>query len=265
LGCFFAALGEYAHLFQNSVKLHNPLTPFFYLSLLTEKVTHFRSVARFVWPFWLIVYLGLGYVAGKFLSQAGNWRKAIVVALLLLGALDAWDMAQYLRQQAKTNPFREASTQTELASLLAKVDPADYQAILPLHYFHVGSENYELTIDPEPAWMRKSLQVSVLSGLPLMATVSSRTPISPTRQLFEFVETGALGPDLRRELPPQPILVLLSEDSLHWSMPPDAKWSRARKTFFAGKILPDREQLVLLAREGKLALYRWEAGGWGKE
>ncbi|MEM7657830.1 MAG: hypothetical protein AAF399_17020 [Bacteroidota bacterium] len=259
VGCFLAGLGEYAQLFQGTVKLHNPLTPFFYLSLITEKATHFRAVARFVWPFVLLNPFLVGYLMSKFL--AGNsaiWKTGLVSLLVILGSIDAANMMVQLRQKAVPNPFARAQLQASVAPLFEGINAEAYQAILPLPYFHVGTENYDLTIDPQPDWMRLSMQAAVETGLPLMSSVASRTPISHTEALFEMVQRQEVGDSLSKHLTEQPILLLVSQDDLHWRMPPDAQYEPARSVFSAGKKWSQLPHLELLAQHDKVSLYRWD-------
>lgn len=259
LGCWFTALGEYAQLADGVIKFDNPLTPFFYVSLLTDKVSHFRCMARFNWMFFLCLSLVFGYGLDKlFAGEKGKWVVWLIGILLLLGGIDALDMARHSRQSAAPNPLTNAESLSSIENLLQDVNPAEYQAILPYPYFHVGSEEYSLTIDPTSPWARSVFQLSTLTDLPLMSCVMSRTPPEQARLLLAFSAGEGPIPEFWDNLPPEPILVFVNEDEQQWRQVPTEEREPARRNFLAGKSMPQRMQMRLLSREGSLALYHWD-------
>lgn len=258
LVCWFTALGEYAILFQGNLRLHNPLSPFFYLSLLTDKATHFRCIARFNWVFFLTTYLVLIYAWGKLLgTNPARWKQGIIALLLLLAAIDATDMARNVHQNARPDPLTNAALQTELRSIFQDVNLEEYQALMPLPYYHAGSEDYTLTIDPVTPWATMILQASAMTDLPMMSAGLSRIPISHTRQLLQFAAGEGASPELASRLQSKPILVLYSTDESHWQQVPPPEREPARSTLLAGKELPQRMQMELIRESGSLKLYRW--------
>lgn len=258
LGCWFTALGEYAILFQGNLRLHNPLSPFFYLSLLTDKATHFRCIARFNWAFFLTTYLVLIYAWGKLLgTNPARWKQGILSLLILLAAIDATDMARNVYQNARPDPLTHAILQAELSSVFQGIDLAEYQALMPLPYYHAGSEDYTLTIDPITPWATMILQASAMTDLPMMSAGLSRIPISHTRQLLQFAAGEGASPELASRLQNKPILVLYSADESHWQQVPPPEREPARSTLLAGKELPQRMHMELLREAGSLKLYRW--------
>jgi hypothetical protein len=61
---------------------------------------------------------------------------------------------------------------------IKKINPQDYQAIIPLPYFHVGSEN--IWIDGTDEVKQNAMLVSLKTGLPITGVELSRTSISQT-------------------------------------------------------------------------------------
>jgi hypothetical protein len=91
------------------------------------------------------------------------------------------------------------------------IRPGDYQAIIPLPYFHAGSEN--IWIDGGKEVVRTTMAVSLKTGLPTTGVLLSRTSISQTYQNFalhteplERLEFPDYLPDER------PFLILLLND-----------------------------------------------------
>ncbi len=61
---------------------------------------------------------------------------------------------------------------------LNKINPNQYQAIIPLPYFHVGSEN--LWLEPNSDILKNTFIVSLKTGLPTTGVAMSRTSLSQT-------------------------------------------------------------------------------------
>ena len=60
------SLGEYARLFNATVNFDNILNPFYLLSRISERFTHFRCIARFNWIFFWGINLGIAFLIGQY-------------------------------------------------------------------------------------------------------------------------------------------------------------------------------------------------------
>ena len=65
------------------------------------------------------------------------------------------------------------------------INVANYQAIIPLPYTHIGSEN--VWIAPQSDMMKNVLTISLKTGLPTMAVTMSRTSLSQTYKNIPLV------------------------------------------------------------------------------
>jgi hypothetical protein len=121
---------------------------------------------------------------------------------------------------------------------ISTIHPENYQAVLPLPYFHVGSEN--VWLESKCDMMRQSLIVSLKSGLPSMGVALSRTSISQTYKSLELACIPVSSYRIEKDLPNQkPLLLmvdncnelnvseknLLSQASLVWQGPKFAMYS----------------------------------------
>ncbi|MEM7368273.1 MAG: hypothetical protein AAF587_06695 [Bacteroidota bacterium] len=259
LGCWFTALGEYAQLADGLIKFDNPLTPFFYVSLLTDKVSHFRCMARFNWMFYLSLSLVFAFGLDKlYAANKGKWTAYFMGILLLFGLIDAFDMAKHTRTSAAPNPLTNPERLHIVADLLEDIPIDQYQAILPYPYYHVGSEEYSLTVDPTSPWARRVFQLSSLTGLPLMSSILSRTPPDQARLLLAFSAGEGPIPEFWSELTPEPILVFFNDDEREWVQVPTEDRQPARRSFLSGKSMPQRMEMRLLKQQGSLSLYHWD-------
>lgn len=241
--------------------LHNYLSVFYHLDRIAPNASHFRAVARFSWPFFWAVHLLL-LIGLDYWLHAGRtaWRWVAVPALVLLAWLDTRDALKHYRHAFVPNSLSNPALQPELTQLLQGVNPADYQAILPIPYFHLGAEAAGLTIDDADTQSRHSFALALRTGLPLLASKMSRTPPEQARQLLRLLQPGGPVPALRARLAGRPILVFYDDafyrtDSTLAVNQPSPE---ARRIVRDGKAFIQRHQLPLLGQAGTLRLYRWD-------
>lgn len=91
------------------------------------------------------------------------------------------------------------------------VSPSDFQAILPLPWFHVGSEN--IWIDGSEEGKETAMVASLKTGLPLAAAMLSRTSLSQTFMSHALLLEPLQRLELADYLPAEkPLLVLVMKD-----------------------------------------------------
>ncbi|MCA8832685.1 hypothetical protein [Hymenobacter pini] len=257
LGTEYAVAND-QYIFQNY------FSAFYYLQKITKVVTHFRAVARFSWPFFWAVNL-LVLVAVDFWLRRSKWKGRWVVALGLvtLALLDTRDTLKHYRKSLLPNLLTNEQTFPELQPLLRGLQPAQYQAILPVPFFHVGSENLELTVDDDNAHSLHAYELALRTNLPLMASKLSRTPEEHVKQLRSIFDAQGPIPQLRQQLRQagKPVLVLLDE-RFYTGADTTFKYQQhnplAEQLIQSGATLPQRLQLTPLASSGTLRLYRWD-------
>ena len=241
----------------------NYFSAFYYLQKLTAAVTHFRAVARFSWPFFwavnLLVLAGLDFWL-RFSRWPGRW--AVVVALVALALLDTRDTVKHYRKSLLPNVLTNEKEFPELQPLLQQVQPGQYQAILPVPFFHVGSEDMALTVDDDNAHSLHAYQLALHTNLPLMASKLSRTPQAHIQQLRSIFSPQGPTPELRQQLRAagKPILVLFDQSYYNGTNLLSSQQTnpQARQLIEAGAGLPAQQQLTLVAEAGNLRLYRWD-------
>ncbi|MCC3155939.1 hypothetical protein LJ737_01730 [Hymenobacter sp. 15J16-1T3B] len=257
-----AALGTRISLNPDgTLVLNNYLSVFYHLDRLVPNATHFRAVARFSWPFFwalhLLLLVGLDYWLR---TGRSGWRWAAVPVLVLLAWLDTRDALKHYRHATVPNTISNPRFQPELTQMLTQVNTAEYQAILPIPYFHVGSEGQGLTIDDADAQSRHAYFLALRTGLPLLASKMSRTPHEQARQLLSLLQPGGPVPALKARLAGRPILVLYDDafyrgDSTLAANQPEPE---PRRIVRDGAAFIARHRMPLLAQAGTLRLYRWE-------
>ena len=147
-----------------------------------------RAVGRFVFPFYYTMTITAFYFLWRWYRSSGwKYRTWPLVAILLFTGYEAV-ISIYKRPQMHNNLISwhsELYNHTPGHEWLHRHDFSRYQAILPLPYFHVGSENYWMG-DRSPV-QSESYAAAIGTGLPLSAVMLSRTSISQTLMSLDLV------------------------------------------------------------------------------
>ncbi|UYZ61415.1 hypothetical protein [Hymenobacter weizhouensis] len=260
------ALGETYLLDNDAYVLHNYTNPFLWLRKITDRVTQFRALGRFVWPFWWAVLLGVAWYVAQWRRHPHlRWALPVLAALLVIDTKDAMrfyrDNTQRDNLLAPGNPAAAPMRQ-----FLGWIDFRQYQAVLPFPLYHVGSEgtpNY--TIDPDDPHCNRTYQLSRITGLPMMTHKAARTPPAHAAQIVSLPQAGGPPPELLRRLDQRPILVFV-----------DSAYYNGQNNHFR-ELLKERPHLLALfertddfiqeqrlkriRRQGTWSLYEWYPHG----
>lgn len=141
-----------------------------------------RALARFSWLFFyllnIIVFAAL-YFRAFHEGKKWLWKIAATLALILLytdGFYNVRNVAHVVKNRIPA--LEDKENQTEANLWVHQVQPENYQAIIPLPYFHVGSEN--IWIEGTHGIKEATMIASLKTGLPTTGVELSRTSISQT-------------------------------------------------------------------------------------
>ena len=256
---FCVALMIYLFVARYSVTIVNILNPFLYVHFFTNRVEQFRCLSRFSWPFFWAFYIWIMFTVIQLYSQSGKKIKGIILILfILVGSVEIRDYIAECRHEANnTNLF----SQQQLKNFNSlKIDFKQYQAILPIPYYIVGSEDYPHTIDDNNAWSTYTMQLSLYSHLPLMSCKMSRTPPAFSIALLDLVCNDILQPVLKNKLNDKPILIPLEKTLINDPQQIDILSSGRplTKIYYAKAIgFVARHHLSPIDSMGNLIFYSW--------
>jgi len=176
----------------------------------------FRSVGRFTWIFFYILNIIVVYRLYKVVQEKKNISY---VVMIVITTLLFTDMYYFIRETQVLYNNKIAALEDDSNSLpenawLKNFNPKMYQAILPLPYFHNGSENLcRVAIDPEI--VRCSYIVSLKTGLPMMGVTSARVSLGQTRKLVPIVLEAIRPIPVLKDLPDhRPLLIIVRKEML---------------------------------------------------
>ncbi len=176
----------------------------------------FRGLGRFTWAFFYVANVLAFYVIWHkslyfkgFSGKRYPWFRWVIVALPLV--LLGYEALTY--QKIKKLALRENLALREVFGKdpdhwLNKVDFKQFQALLPLPYYHVGSEN--IWLDFEFPHYTKIQATALQTGVPDMGVNMSRTPIGEMVRSVQLVNTPGQIPEILNDLPNnQPIALMI--------------------------------------------------------
>lgn len=172
-------------------------------------IQQLRALSRFSWLFFYLINILVFYSLYQWMGKRALNKVLAGLALIFLfydGYLNVKVYAAIMNNRVSELEDRTNSTpENEWVSLIQK---DDYQAVLPLPYFHVGSEN--VWLEPKCEILRQSFIVSLKSGLPSMGVMLSRTSLSQTYKSLALVCTPVESFRILKDLPNQkPLLVMV--------------------------------------------------------
>jgi len=170
----------------------------------------FRVPGRFIIPFYYVMTITAFYLLWQWFSKS-QWKgKVILLAVALL--FTAFESIMHVR--ARPREFRHIfETLNDWDNTLPRDNWVKlnnwngYQALMPLPFFHVGSENYWLG-DRSPALVPAFIS-AIKTGLPLNAVMLSRTSISQSLYNIDLVKEPYHEYEVLKFLPNEKPFLLL--------------------------------------------------------
>jgi hypothetical protein len=147
-----------------------------------------RALSRFSWLFFYVVNVLVFYQLYVWFS---NRRNSVCIAVLLVafGFLfvdGIYNLKATAPRLDNAKPLlADRNNQLPENKWVGRFDVSRFQAILPLPYFHVGSEN--IWIEPGFNSLENTLIASIKTHLPTTAVMMGRTSISQTYRNYALV------------------------------------------------------------------------------
>ncbi|MBK7869698.1 MAG: hypothetical protein IPJ74_02945 [Saprospiraceae bacterium] len=171
----------------------------------------FRGLGRFAWAF----YFGWNIIVWYSLYQlAANAKKIWIKGLILVPALSllAYESFHFAKASYfspwKDERLIKSRFETSENYWFKNIDIDRYQAVLPIPYYHIGSENFEF--GPLGDQLRFSLIPGWHFGIPNLGVFLSRNSYSQTLEHLPLALYPYRPVDLLSRLPNQkPLLVVI--------------------------------------------------------
>ena len=142
-----------------------------------------RGIGRFAWVFFYLINIVSAYLIWKWATTPV--KKIFLWALILMFCYDAYLNARF-QQSAINNKVPELIDRDNLSpenDWVKHIHPEKYQAIIPIPYFDIGSENIWITSSCDD--IGSAFIASLKTGLPSTGILFSRTSLSQSYKNLE--------------------------------------------------------------------------------
>lgn len=180
----------------------------------------FRGLGRFTWTFYYVINILAFYALWNwsvrfsgFKGGRAKWfRWIIALAPVLVLCLEAYTFQQLRPWVSLPNFGKRAIAAPTPDHWLNTVDFSKYQALLPLPYYHIGSENIWKEVNYEH--FIRTQTTAIHTGVPDMGVNLSRTSLSQTITSMQFILEPGVMPAILQDLPNnRPIAILVHPPS----------------------------------------------------
>jgi hypothetical protein len=202
----------------------------------------FRAPGRFAWVFYYVIgVFTVSYCSALYHGiRSAAAKKTITVVLIAAASLWTTECIHRLKDY---NRWSHAALQNymlyaeqDMQTLLSKTGryANEFQCLLTLPYFHVGSEKFSIENNRSAFYAMKA---SVQFGLPLMNVMMSRTSLQQSCDAVQLFSDSLIQKNIIHGLADSPLLVLTVQQNLN-----------EQEKLFLNKA-------ILLISDGDFALY----------
>lgn len=184
-------------------------------------VKQFRSLGRFAWPFYYVAGAYTAYALYRFWRYVRRRRVPVLAwagaVLLLVWGAEAWinvaHQARLVREGNVAAAFLDPATSVTRRLGWGPRQVRDFQAILPLPFFTMGSDKVVLRGSERSLY--QAYKTSLVTGLPLFASYMPRASVGQSMAHAQLLSSPLIAKSLLARLPSaKPILLLVAPDAL---------------------------------------------------
>lgn len=176
----------------------------------TGPIRQFRGIGRFSWLFFYIINIVAVYLIFSFLkNKKATYKNAALTICFLILSLDIYSN---LKANKKESFTQSLFVKQNFWKEFKDIKSTNYQAIIPLPYFHVGSEN--VSLDPNSSIKEYVFSISYFTGLPITAVNLSRTSLSQTFENLAFISEPYKPLRYLKNCNKKPFLVIVRTNEL---------------------------------------------------
>jgi hypothetical protein len=177
----------------------------------------FRGLGRFTWSYYYVINLIAFYVIWNysvrfkgFKDGKARWfRWVIALAPVAVLAYEGYQLQTLRKLALSPNPILRSIAAPTPDHWLNKVDFSKYQALMPIPYNHIGSENIWLDID---YYLYHKMYITTYhTGVPDMGVNMSRTPVNQMVKSVQLTLEPCEPPLILEDFPDNRPIALMIE------------------------------------------------------
>lgn len=181
---------------------------------LFPPIKQFRSLGRFTWAFyyvWCVFgFYGIYVLRRAFIQKGRKIASLVILIPILVFATEAFFYQLPVRRKIMEATERRAlakAAEEPILSIFDKVNTAEYDALLILPYLHIGSENLFAS---DSLTLQILFPAAMKTGLPLLNGMMSRTSISQSWKMMQWLGRATGTSEILAELPAHARILVFS-------------------------------------------------------
>lgn len=185
-------------------------------------IKKFRGTGRFAWVFYYVITVTSVYGLHYLYQNPGLSRlprqilKGLVVVLLFAYIAEGWSYHEEVAGEYGLYPnhFSTIHLSDDYQAGLAVIERSDYQAILPLPFYHKGSENF--AVEGTDRILQASMTLAYHTRLPLWGNYATHTSIPESKKSMQTLSPGYYKKAIQSDIPSdKDVLVVYSKEALN--------------------------------------------------
>jgi hypothetical protein len=205
-------------------------------------IKQFRCLGRFAWAFYYVINIFsvyLIYRVYRFLKikSLTAFANTLVFLTFLFYIVESIPYHKEVSAQISEaeNIFISNKLPDTYKEILSKIEKDKFQAILPLPFYHIGSENFGS--EGSEKSKKASQVISYYSGIPLISASLARTSIPESKNIFQLFSPEHYEKAIEKDFPNNKnLLILYTKEELE----EEQKWVLNK-----ANILFENEEFVL--------------------
>ena len=185
-----------------------------------EIIKQFRAIGRFAWVFYFVIAIISVYFTNKlFYNYLGQGKKLLAWSLLIMVPLIIFSEGIYYHIETSNNITKTPNLfdinqlDASMKANLKLIDVNKYQAIIPLPFFHIGSENFGK--EGNNKIYRLTQLFSYHLNLPVIGSYLTRTSIWESKNLMQLFSDNFYNKAIQKDLPGnKPFLIIYDHSGL---------------------------------------------------
>jgi hypothetical protein len=180
-------------------------------------IKNFRGIGRFAWVFYYVLTISVVVLLAQLTSgfKKEFWSFGIIGLLSLSYLQEGIPYHQSVAPKLTQSPnyFDKHQLNPSFKDALSHIPNGKYQAIIPLPFYHIGSENFGK--DGTDKIYKLSMLLGYHTDLPLVANYSTRTSIWESKNILQILSPVFYEKPVQKDIKSeQPFLILFSHEHL---------------------------------------------------
>lgn len=181
----------------------------------------FRSIGRFAWVFYFVINIGAIVFIQRVFHHMFLAKRQMIAFVIMLGApvlmiYEGWAYHQEVGANIvkSNNLFDRRTPPPHLREALEMLKDQKYQAIIPLPFYNIGSENFQMEA-MDNSYLQ-SMVMSYHANIPILGSYLTRTSICESKKIMQVLSEPYYDKPIQDDIKSDfPFLIVHSRDVYH--------------------------------------------------